>query len=272
MTIAIQGEIGCFHQIAAHTYFNTAVEVLCCSNFRVLVQEVQRQKNCQLGIMAIENSIAGSILQNYNLLQQSGLSIIGEIYLPIVQNLIALPGTKLQDVEEIYSHPMAIYQCYHFLNQLPQVKLVEKEDTAGSVKEIKNAGLKNKAAIAGSLAAEIYGMEILASAIESNHKNYTRFLIIGTKPHQAIAKTNKASICFSVPHHSGSLAKVLAVIAAQQINLTKIQSYPILGAHWQYYFYVDVEYDSYQNFEKMYAALISLTKKLTLMGNYVNGL
>ena len=178
MKVAIQGVEGCFHQIAANNYFNKTVDVLCCESFPKLVTEVQANTNCTVGIMAIENSIAGSIMQNYNLLQQAGLYITGETYSPIVQNLIALTGTKLQDITEVYSHPMAIYQCYDFLNSLPNVKLVEKDDTAGSVKEIKEKNLQGKAAIASSLAAEIYGMEILAPSIETNKKNYTRFLII----------------------------------------------------------------------------------------------
>ena len=272
MTVAIQGVEGCFHQIAANDYFNKTVEVLCCESFPTLVTEVQTNKNCQLGIMAIENSIAGSIMQNYNLLQQAGLSIIGESYSPIVQNLIALPGTKIEDITEVYSHPMAIYQCYDFLNAMPNVKLVEKEDTAGSVKEIKEKDLKGKAAIASSLAAEIYGMEILAPSIETNKKNYTRFLIISPQANTDLENTNKASLYFSVPHKTGSLSRVLAVIAYNNINLVKIQSYPILGEDWEYYFHVDLEYDTYAVYEKMMKEISILTRELKVFGNYQKGI
>ena len=272
MRVAIQGVEGCFHQIAANDYFKETVDVLCCESFPKLVAEVQANKNCELGIMAIENSIAGSILQNYNLLQQAALHIIGETYSPIVQNLIALPGTKLADVKEVFSHPMAIYQCYEFLNSLPEVKLVEKDDTAGSVKEIKEKNLAGKAAIASSLAADMYGMEILAPSIETNKKNYTRFLIISPQANTELAETNKASLYFSVPHTTGSLSRVLAVISYNNINLVKIQSYPIVGEDWQYYFYVDLEFERYEIYQKMMKEISILTRELKVLGVYQKGI
>lgn len=272
MIVAIQGVEGCFHQIAANEYFKKPVDVLCCESFPKLVTEVQANKNCKLGIMAIENSTVGSLLQNYNLLQQAGLKIIGETYAPIVQNLIALPGTKISEITEVYSHPMAIYQCYDFLNSLSNVKLVEKDDTAGSVKEIKENNLQGKAAIASSLSADIYGMEILVPSIETNKKNYTRFLIISPEANSDLINTNKASLYFSVPHTTGSLSRVLAVIAYNNINLVKIQSYPIVGEDWQYYFYVDLEYDNIAVYEKMMKEISILTCELKVLGNYKKGI
>lgn len=268
MKVAIQGVEGCFHQIAANEYFKEAVDFLYCESFPKLVTEVQENKNCNLGIMAIENSIAGSILQNYNLLHQAGLHIIGETYLPIVQNLIALPGTKISTITEVFSHPMAIYQCCDFLNTLPGIKLVEKEDTAGSVKEIKENNLTDRAAIASSLAADIYCMEILAASIETHKNNYTRFLIISPQANKEEATANKASLYFSVPHTTGSLSKVLAVIAFYNINLVKIHSYPIMGENWQYYFYVDLEFDNLELYQKMKEEISSLTRQLKVLGIY----
>lgn len=271
MKIAIQGIQGCFHQIAANNYFNQQVDVLCCDSFLILVNEVVEGKNCDLGVMAIENSIAGSILQNYKLLQQSGLNIIGETYLPIVQNLIAFPGTKIEDITEVYSHPMAIYQCYDYLNTLDNVKLIEKEDTAGSVKEIRDNNLRNKAAISSDLSAVLYDMEVIAPSIETNKENYTRFLIVSKSKLDQPENTNKASLYFSVSHSTGSLAQILTEIAAYNINISKLQSYPIIGKNWQYYFYVDIEYNSYQDYEIMLEKISEKTTELKVLGNYKNG-
>lgn len=272
MKIAIQGIEGCFHQIAANKYFDSNVEVLCCDNFPRLINEVVSGENCDLGIMAIENSIAGSILQNYKLLQQSGLKIIGEAYLPIVQNLIAFPGTKIEEILEIFSHPMAIYQCGDYLDTLSNIKVIEKEDTAGSVKEIKSNNWVNKAAIASGLSANLYGMEVITPSIETNKKNYTRFLIIGKNESKELAKTNKATLYFSAAHSKGSLAEILTDIANHDINLSKLQSYPILGKTWQYYFYVDLEYDSYKSYQKMIKSITEKTTELKVLGNYNKGI
>lgn len=271
MKIAIQGIEGCFHQIAANKYFNKEVDVLCCSSFPELVTEVANGTNCDMGIMAIENSIAGSILQNYKLLQQSDLKIVGEVYLPIVQNLIAFPGTTIDDIEEIHSHPMAIYQCGDFLSTLKTIKVIETEDTAASVKRIKENNWKTKAAISSDLSASIYGMEILAPSIETNKENYTRFLLLSKNEIENVKNSNKASIYFSVKNSKGSLAKVLELISKNNINLTKLQSFPIVGKSWQYYFHSDLEYDAYSNFNNLMLQLVNHTTELKILGNYKKG-
>ena len=272
MKIAIQGIEGCFHQIAANKFFNREVEVLCCVNFHELVNKVTNQQECDLGIMAIENSIAGSILQNYRLLQQSDLKIIGEVYLPIVQNLIVMPGTKIEDIEEIHSHPMAIYQCSEFLSKLKNVKVIETDDTAASVKRIKENNWGKKAAISSELSASIYGMEILTSSIETNKANYTRFLILSKNEIEKMKGTNKASLYFSVENTKGSLAKVLELITKNDINPTKLQSFPIVGSSWQYYFHSDLEYSAYSNFNNLILQLNNHTTKVKILGNYKKGI
>ncbi|MCB0410330.1 MAG: prephenate dehydratase [Flavobacteriales bacterium] len=272
MKIAIQGIKGCFHQIAANKHFNKEMDVLCCSSFPELVTEVAKGSNCDMGIMAIENSIAGSILQNYKLLQQSGLKVVGEVYLPITQNLIAFPGTSIDEIEEIHSHPMAIYQCGDFLSALKNIKVIETDDTAASVKRIKKNNWKTKAAISSDLSASIYGMEILAPSIETNKENYTRFLILSKNEVDKVKNSNKASVYFSVHNRKGSLAKVLELIAKNNINLTKLQSFPIVGKSWQYYFHSDLEYDAYSNFNNLMLQLSNHTTELKILGNYKKGI
>jgi len=271
MKIAIQGVEGCFHQIAANNYFNYDVKVQPCLTFNELIENVKGNNNVEFGIMAIENTIAGSILQNYKLLQKNNLKIIGETYLRIEQNLIVTKGLKLDEVEEIHSHPMAIYQCDAFLNALPNVKMVEMEDTALSVKNLNVKSRLKKAAIGSSLSAEIYGMEIIKKSIETNKENYTRFLIISKDEVQDKKNTNKASIYLELDHKKGSLAKVLQVINNNNINLSKLQSYPIVGASWQYYFHLDLEYDAYRDFNNMILQLEHHTTNFKVLGNYKKG-
>lgn len=272
MKIAIQGIEGCFHQIAANKYFGYNIPVLPCLTFDELVLNVHRQNDCDLGIMAIENSIAGSLLQNYRLLQENELKIIGEIYLRINQHLIAPKGTKIKDIKEVHSHPMAIYQCDEFLNTMGGVHLIEKEDTALSVKNLANqTDNSTKAAIGSDLAADIYGMEIIKRSIETNKKNYTRFLIVSKNHNTDLENTNKASIYIVVNHTKGSLAKVLDLIAKNDINLSKLQSFPILGSNWQYYFHLDLEYDNYQDFKNTLKGIADYTEDIIILGNYKKG-
>ncbi|MCB9360341.1 MAG: prephenate dehydratase [Flavobacteriales bacterium] len=271
MRIAIQGIEGCFHQIAANKHFEKEVDVLCCESFPSLITEVEKGTNCDLAIMAIENTIAGSILQNYKLLQQSSLKIIGEVYIPIVQNLIGIPGVKLSEIEEIHSHPMAIYQCSDFLSSFKNVKVIETDDTAASVKRIKDNNWTTKAAISSELSAAIYEMEILTSSIETNKENYTRFLILSKNEVENVKKTNKGSIYFSLSNDKGSLAKVLELIAKNNINLTKLQSFPIIGSSWQYYFHSDLEYEAYTNFNNLFLQLKNHTVEIKILGNYIKG-
>jgi prephenate dehydratase len=271
MKIAIQGVEGCFHQIAANKYFGYDVEVNPCLAFDELIESVKREEGSDLGIMAIENSIAGSLLQNYKLLQKNNLKITGEVYLRIEQNLIASKGVKIDEIEEIHSHSMAIYQCDEFLNSLRNVKLIEMEDTALSVKNLKEKSRIKKAAIGSNLSADIYGMEIIKKSIETNKKNYTRFLIISRNEAEDLKNTNKASIYLEVAHEKGSLAKVLHVITNNNINLSKLQSYPIVGSDWLYYFHLDLEYDSYRDFENMTLQIKHHTISIKVLGNYKKG-
>lgn len=271
MKIAIQGIQGCFHQIAANKFFSKEMDVLPCLTFDELVRNVSNQNNCDLGIMAIENSIAGSLLQNYRLLQKNNLKVIGETYLRIEQNLIVPKGVKINEIEEVHSHPMAIYQCDEFLNSLPGVKLVEMEDTALSVKNLSNKSSIKKAAIGSNLSAEIYKMEIIKKSIETNKKNYTRFLIISKNEVENLSETDKASIYLELDNEKGSLARVLQVITNNNINLSKLQSYPIIGSNWLYYFHLDLEYDSYRDFNNMIGEIEKHTASIKVLGNYIKG-
>ncbi len=271
MKIAIQGVEGCFHQIAANNYFNDNIEVQPCLTFEELIDSVKTNDGSDLGIMAIENTIAGSILQNYRLLQKNNLKIIGEYYLKIEQNLIVPKGLKLNEIEEIHSHPMAIYQCDDFLNSLTTTKIIEMEDTALSVKNLNNDPNVKKAAIGSSLSAEIYGMEILEKSIQTNKKNYTRFLVIANEYVTDLKKTDKASIYIELHHEKGSLSKVLQTISHNNINLTKIQSYPIIGSDWMYYFHIDLEYDTYRDFDNMILQIEHHTTSVKILGNYKKG-
>jgi prephenate dehydratase len=271
MKIAIQGIQGCFHQIAANNYFGYPIDVYPCLSFDVLIDSVLSQKDCDLGILAIENSIAGSILQNYKLLQKSGLQIIGETYLKIEQNLIVPKGMSLSEIKEVHSHPMAIYQCDDFLKSIPSAKLVEMEDTALGVKELGIDLHLKKAAIGSRLSAEIYGQEILKEAIQTNKKNYTRFLVISKAATSTLEETNKASIYLQIKHEKGSLAEVLSLIANANINLSKLQSYPILGSDWEYYFHLDLAYESYVDFQKMISTITPHTSSIKILGNYKAG-
>ena len=272
MKIAIQGIEGCFHQIAANNYFDQKINILPCLSFDELVKNVQAGNSCDLGIMAIENTIAGSLLQNYKLLQKNGVKIIGETYLRIEQNLIVPEGLALDEIEEVHSHPMAIYQCEDFLNSLPNVKLIEMEDTALSVKNLQTKSTLKKAAIGSSLSAEIYGMELIKESIETNKKNYTRFLIISKDETEDLSETNKASIYLELDDQQGSLAKVLEVISKNNINLSKVQSYPIVGSNWQYYFHLDLEYDVYRDFKTMLLQIEHHTTNIKVLGNYKKGI
>jgi len=271
MKVAIQGIPGCFHQIAAINYFGKDVDVLPCLTFDELVNQVNNEATCDYGIMAIENSIAGSLLQNYKLLQKNKLKIIGETYLRIEQNLILPKGIELSEIKEIHSHPMAIYQCDSFLKTLPDVKLIEMEDTALAVKNLMTKSAVAKAAIGSLLAAELYNANVIENSIETNKNNYTRFLVISKKDTDSLKETNKSSVYLVLDHHKGSLAKVLDVIAKNSINLSKIQSFPIENSNWQYYFHLDVEYDAYRDFENMVLQLKHHTQDIKVLGNYKNG-
>ena len=268
---AIQGYEGSFHQVAANLYFNRTVDVLPCATFREVVRIASSKKESEGGLMAIENSIAGSILPNYNLLHKSNLVIAGEIYLQIRQNLLVNPGVQLEDITEVHSHTMALQQCYTFLDKY-KWKLVETDDTALSAKHIHQHRSKHTAAIASRLAAELYGLEVLAPNIHTLKNNYTRFLVLTREPAPAVAETaDKASVSFHTDHSRGSLANVLTQIAEGGINLSKLQSFPIPGSDFKYNFHADMEFETADQFHRVIEKIKPLTASLRIYGVYRKG-
>jgi prephenate dehydratase len=270
--IAIQGGFGAFHEIAAHHFFkDDTIQILPRNTFRDMVTTL-KERQCDFGIMAIENSLAGSIIPNYNLIINSSMHITGEIYLRIKQNLVANPGVKISDLKEVYSHPMAILQCQDFFDAHPGIRLIESMDTAMSAEEIADKGSREIGAISSRLAAEKYGLEIIASSIETNKMNYTRFLILAENgisiPKNEI---NKASIFFTVAHKFGSLSKILSILSYYEINLAKIQSMPIVGKDWEYMFFVDVEINDYDMYKKSLGAIGPFTPSIGVLGEYRKG-
>ena len=270
MKIAIQGYDGCFHQIVARKYFGGDIETLPCATFRQVARAVQ-SGDADYGVMAIENSIAGSIIANYSILQNASLQVAGEAYLHIEQNLLALPGVKLEDIDEVQSHPMAFLQCTDYLDRNPQWKLIETEDTALSAKNIAGLGQRNAAAIASRLAAELFGLEILAPAINTIKNNYTRFMILKRHDHHIDPVADKASLYFKTNHEQGSLLKVLRQMEDSTINLSKLQSYPIPSEPWHYMFHVDMEFDNVEIFIRTIDAMREKSVELKIMGIYQKG-
>ena len=269
--VSIQGYEGSFHQVAAQQFFGKEVEVIPCATFREVVKIAANKKESEGGVMAIENSIAGSILPNYNLLQKSNLKIIGEIYLPIKQQLLVNPGVKLEDIREVHSHHMAIQQCLEFLDKYDW-KLVETEDTALSAKHLHQHRSKHIAAIASKLAAELFELEVLAPNIHTMKSNYTRFLVLQPEEvAQPVTDANKASVNFHTDHSRGSLARVLSRIADGGINLSKLQSFPIPGSDWQYSFHADMEFDAIEQFNTVIESIKPITAELKIYGVYKNG-
>lgn len=270
LRICIQGYPGAFHDIAArHCFQHREVEVVPASTFEELVQRLERGDGVDGAIMAIENSLAGSLQHNYNLLNESEVFVTGEVYLRIRQNLMALPGQAISDLTEVHSHPMAIAQCRDFFRAHKHIRLVETEDTALSARQVQENNLKGIGAIASTLAAELYDLEIMAPAIETNKENYTRFLVLDRKEPSLDAE--KVSICFSTDHEVGSLYKVLAVLAAYHINLSKIQSMPIIGRPWEYLFFVDFLAGGKVGYEQAIEAIRPLTHYLRVLGAYPKG-
>ncbi|MFM6924294.1 MAG: prephenate dehydratase, partial [Ferruginibacter sp.] len=269
--VSIQGFEGCFHQVAAKEYYGDDTEVICCSTFKEVVKNTAASKLSDGGIMAIENSIAGSILPNFNLLVKNNVKIIGEVYLQIKQQLLVNRGVKLEDIKEVHSHYMAIQQCSGFLDKY-NWKLVETEDTALSAKHIHQYKNKHAAAIAGKLAAEIYGLDIIAPNIQTLKNNYTRFLILLHKDAPSeIDNADKASVNFVTGNEKGSLAKVLTVIANEGVNLSKLQSMPIPGSHFKYSFHADMELQNEDQFNRLLVKLKSVTDEIAVLGKYKNG-
>lgn len=273
--VAIQGGLGAYHGIAAEKFFaNEEVEIIPCNTFRDIFKLIKKDPNV-VGIMAIENSIAGSLLPNYELLKEHKLAIAGEYKLRIEHCLVALPGQSIHDIKEIQSHPIALMQCKDFLDTLPKTKVVEHEDTALAGKDLVTYNMLGNAAICSARAAEIYGLNILAKGIETNKRNFTRFLIFGNQwivdEIQKDEVINKASIVFTLPHNEGSLSKVLSVFSFYDINLTKIQSLPIIGREWEYQFYVDFKFSDHERYRQSLAAIKPLISELATLGEYTEG-
>jgi prephenate dehydratase len=266
LKIAIQGIATSFHEVAALTYFNEPIETVECLSFHQLCESLKNGTS-DYAVMAIENSIAGSILPNYFLLQDYHFNIIGELYLPIHMNLLVLPGTKIADIKTIESHPMAIRQCTEFLHSLQGVEIRESDDTALSAKRVKELKLKNTAAIANEFAAKKYGLTILEKRIETHKKNFTRFLVLAKRSNGKI-ESNKASLCFEVANEVGSLADALTTFKNNSINLTKIQSIPIIGRPSEYSIHIDVEWKRRKNYDTAMQEIIRQVKNLNVLGEY----
>lgn len=273
--IAIQGVKGSYHDIAAHKYFKEEeIELICCNTFEEVFAQMKKDSDV-IGVIAIENTIAGSLLHNYELLRESGATIIGEHKLRISHSIMCLPEDNWEDLTEVNSHPVALAQCRDFLHSHPELKVVETEDTAGSAENIRKNNLRGHAAICSKYAAGLYDMKILEEGIETNKHNFTRFLVV-CNPWLADeikdrSKVNKANIVFSLPHSEGSLSQVLSIFSFYKINLTKIQSLPIIGREWEYMFYVDVMFNDYLRYKQSIDAVTPLTKALKILGEYAEG-
>jgi len=274
-TIAIQGIKGAYHDIAARMYFEDnykeEIEIFPCSRFKDVISTVKRDPNF-VGIMAIENTIAGSLLQNYELIRESDLVVVGEQKLHISHSLAALPDDTMETIVEVNSHPIALMQCAEFLNTLPNIKIVEEEDTASSARNIAENKMQGHAAICSRYAAELYGLNVLEEGIETNKRNFTRFLLIANRwlAEELVkdSEINKTSIVFTLPHTEGSLSKVLTILSFYDINLTKIQSLPILGREWEYLFYVDLTFNNLLKYKQGLDAIRPLTKEFRILGEY----
>ena len=270
--VAIQGGPGAYHELAAREYFSDEkLEIVPCNTFRNIFEEAVKDP-LLIAVMAIENTIAGGLLPNHDLLKLHDLQIAGEHKLRISHTLAALPGSKLSDIKEIMSHPMALMQCEDFIDTLPGVKIVEHEDTALAAKDISDKKMHGSAAICSALAAKMYGLEILAEGIETNKRNFTRFLILAQddmlKYIQKDNNINKSSLVFVLPHKEGSLSQILSVLSFYDVNLTRIQSLPIIGREWEYQFYIDLTFEDYNRYKQSIDAIIPLVSGLKILGEY----
>ena len=269
--VAIQGIKGCFHEQAAYLFYEKngvpKPEVVECSSFEELYRKMDAGQ-ADAAIMAIENTVSGGLLPNFELLRKYDHKIKGEVFLRIEQNLMTLPGQKIEDLHEVRSHYMAINQTRPFFNDYPDIRLVEYGDTAKSAADIVKSGIKGVGAIASKLAAQIYGLEIIAEGIETYKQNFTRFLILDDSLEVDKAKINKAAMCFTLPHKPGSLTHVLTIMSFYDMNLTRIQSLPIPGQEWQYFFYVDIKFNDYERYTQALSAVKPLMTDLNILGEY----
>ena len=270
--VAIQGVKGCFHEQAARQFYkdhgHIVPEIVECATFNGLYRSMDLG-DADAAVMAIENTVSGGLLPNFELLRKYDRKIRGEVFLRIQQNLMALPGQTIEDIKEVRTHYMAINQTREFFKNYPWIRLVESEDTAKSAAEVAQLGLKGVGAVASELAAQLYGLEILAESIETYKQNFTRFLIFDDALEVNKTKVNKASMCFTLSHTPGSLAHVLTILSFYGMNLTRIQSLPIPGQEWQYFFYVDIKFDDHLRYEQALAAVRPLMEDLNILGEYI---
>ncbi|MBQ6179681.1 MAG: prephenate dehydratase [Bacteroidales bacterium] len=270
-TVAIQGYRGCFHEQAAREFYSARgidINIAECPTFESLFRSMS-EGAADAAVMAIENTISGGLLPNFELLRSHSYKIKGEVYIPIHQNLMAIPGQAVEDIREVRTHYMAINQTRrYFEKNCPWIKMVESEDTAKSAIDIAAQGLKGVGAVASELAAQQNGLEILAKGIETYKQNFTRFLILDDSISIPRNKTDKASLCFTLPHKPGSLAQVLTILSFYDMNLTRIQSLPIPGKEWQYFFYADIRFSSYDRYRQALKAVRPLMADLYILGEY----
>lgn len=270
--IAIQGIKGCFHEQAARLFYedngHIVPEIVECATFEGLYRSMDSGA-ADAAVMAIENTVSGGLLPNFELLRKYDRKIKGEVFLRIQQNLMALPGQRIEDIKEVRTHYMAINQTREFFKDYPWIRLVESEDTAKSAAEVAGEGLRGVGAVASELAAQLYGLEILAESIETYKQNFTRFLILDDSLEVETDKINKASWCFTLCHKPGSLAHVLTILSFYDMNLTRIQSLPIPGQEWQYFFYVDIKFDDYLRYQQAFSAVRPLMEDIDILGEYV---
>ncbi len=273
--IAIQGVQGCFHEQAARLFYENDGhddhETVECYTFDELYRSMD-EGAADAAVMAIENTVSGGLLPNFELLRKHDRKIKGEVFLRIQQNLMALPGQTIEDIKEVRTHYMAINQTREFFKDYPWIRLVESEDTAKSAADVAQQGLKGVGAVASTLAAELYGLDILAESIETYKQNFTRFLILDDGIEVGREMVNKSSMCFTLPHTPGSLAHVLTILSFYGMNLTRIQSLPIPGQEWQYFFYVDIKFDDYQRYQQALGAVRPLMEDLNILGEYTSAL
>ena len=270
--VAIQGFSGCFHEEAARKFYGMIgggiPQIVECATFDGLYEAMSAGK-ADAAVMAIENTISGGLLPNFDLLRRYPQRIKGEVYLPIRQNLMALPGQRIEDIREVHTHYMAINQTRAFFEKnAPWIRMVESEDTAGSAAQVAREGLPGVGAVASELAADLYGLEILAGGIETYKQNFTRFLILDDAVDVPADKIRKASLCFTLPHKPGSLAHILTILSFYDMNLTRIQSLPIPGREWQYFFYADIKFDDYRRYHQALSAVRPLIEDLDILGEY----
>ena len=278
LTVAIQGFKGSYHEIATYNFFkNNHVTTQYCASFDNIFSAIEQNPLSTIGILAIENTIAGTLLYNNELLWQSNTKIVGEIKLRIKHCIACLPSDSLETITEINSHPIALMQCRSFIETMQGVKVVESEDTALSAQNIAENNLHHHAAICSEKAAEDFGLKILARSIETNQHNFTRFLVVANDSiaeqiKQLIStKVDKANIAFTLPHNQGCLSQVLSLLSFYKLNLTKIQSLPIIGREWEYQFFVDLTFDNHERFNQALAAVKPLVAELRNLGTYSQG-